>query len=250
MEKKVKVSVVSYLNSKPFVYGLQHSELLKKIDLSLDIPSTCASKLENGLADVGLVPLATLLNNPKLQVVGGKCIASDVKVRTVVLASKVPLDEIETILLDYQSRSSVMLTRVLSKFFWKKNFLWENTSPDFENQLIGGKTAGVVIGDRVFNTEKQCPYIYDLCEEWRRYTGLPFVFAVWAANRRLPVEFVRDFEKALEFGIGHIEDVIKEEEKYYPGVNLFEYFTENIKFNTDAKKREAISLFLDLAGKL
>jgi chorismate dehydratase len=250
MEKKIKVSVVSYLNSKPFVYGLQNSELLKRIDLSLDIPSVCASKLENGKADIGLVPAAALLNNPNFHIVGRKCIASDEKVRTVVLASEVPLGEIETVLMDYQSRSSVMLTRVLSKFFWEKDFNWESTCSGFESNKIGGKTAGVVIGDRVFDIENRYPYIYDLCEEWFRSTGLPFVFAIWAANRPLPDEFVHDFEEALELGIGHIQEVIKEEENYYPGVNLFEYFTENIKFRTDEKKREAISLFLELAGRL
>jgi chorismate dehydratase len=250
MENKIKVSVVSYLNSKPFAYGLLKSEILKSIDLSLDIPSKCAAKLESNQADIGLVPVAALVENENLWVVSDKCIGSEGKVRTVVLASEVPVEEIETILMDYQSRSSVLLTKVLANFFWKKEFIWKNTLPGFENKLINGKIAGVVIGDRVFDIEKKYKYIYDLSEEWQKYTGLPFVFAVWATNKSLTQNFQEDFDKALTYGLMNIQEVIKEELYSYPDVDLSEYFTKNIKFFLDDKKREAMALFIQLAHKL
>lgn len=250
MENKIKVSVVSYLNSKPFGYGLLKSEILKSIDLSFDIPSVCAAKLETGQADIGLIPVAALFGNDSLQIIGTYCISSEKSVRTVVLASEVPIEAIETVLMDYQSRTSVLLAKVLAKFFWKRDFRWENTVSGFEQNKIGGKIAGVVIGDRVFGIEKKYPYIYDLCEEWLRFTGLPFVFAVWASNKPLTEGFLAEFESALKFGVENINQFIAEEKDFYPGVDLFGYFTENIKFSLNDKKREAIELFLELAGKL
>lgn len=250
MADKIKVSVVSYLNSKPFAFGLLKSDILKNIELSFDIPSTCAAKLETGLVDIGLVPVAVLVDNDNLHTVGNFCISADRKVRTVVLASEVPVQETETVLMDYQSRSSVLLTQVLAKSYWKKKFRYENTSSGFEHQLINGKTAGVVIGDRVFDIEKKYPYIYDLSEEWLKFTGLPFVFAVWAANRNLDDLFLSEFESALNLGVENIARVIEEEKNFYPGVDLFEYFTDNIKFRLDTKKQEAIARFIELAKNL
>jgi chorismate dehydratase len=250
MGKNIKVSVVSYLNSKPYGFGLKNSGIIKDIDLSFDVPSECAAKLESGRADIGLVPVAALFGNKNLQIIGSHCISAEKKVRTVVLASEVPVEEAETILLDYQSRSSVLLTKVLAQFFWKKQFRWGNTSADFEKNRIKGKTAGVVIGDRVFGIENKYPYIYDLCEEWLRFTGLPFVFAVWAANKPVGQDFLARFEAALDFGIGNISQFIAEEKNLYPGVDMNSYFTENIKFDLTGKKREAIKLFFELARKI
>jgi predicted solute-binding protein len=108
-----------------------------------------AAKLSFNLADVGLIPVAGL-------------------------------EDLE----DYQSRSSVLPAKVLAKFYWMKSFNWENTCNDFQNISIKGKTAGVVIGDRVFDIEKKYRYIYDLSEYWYKCAGLPFVFAVWQRTKR------------------------------------------------------------------
>ena len=168
----------------------------------------------------------------------------------MVLASDVPLDEIETVLMDYQSRSSVLLTKVLAKFYWKKSFKWENTCNDFQHVSIHGSTAGIVIGDRVFEIENNFRYIYDLSEEWYNFTKLPFVFAVWAANKKVTSAFEMAFNTALSFGIENMKEIIGQEQNNYPGVDISDYFAQNISFELDSKKKKGMKKFLELAGRL
>ena len=143
----VRISVVSYLNSKPFIYGLRNAQFNFAVEINEDIPSVCAEKLLNGKVDIGLVPviILPLLNNPTI--ISEYCIGADGKVGSVLLLSEVPLSEIKTVLLDYQSKTSVMLTRVLANNYWKINPEWKETGSDYINK-IKGDTAGVVIGDR------------------------------------------------------------------------------------------------------
>ncbi len=248
--EKTRVSIVSYLNSKPFLFGLQNSAVAREIELSLDIPSKVAAKLSFNLADVGLIPVAGLEDLDEYQIVGNYCIGAVGKVKTVVLASDVPVEEIDTILMDYQSRSSVLLAKVLAKFYWKKSFKWENTCNDFQNCSIKGKTAGVVIGDRVFDIENKYRYICDLSEEWYKFTKLPFVFAVWAANKKVSESFEIAFNRALQNGIENIEEIVKLEKPNYPGVDIAHYFEQNISFELDNEKRAGMKRFLELARKL
>ncbi len=248
--EKTRVSIVSYLNSKPFLYGINRFPVSDQIDLSLDIPAKVASKLAYNIADIGLIPVAGLDDLESYSLVSDYCIGAVEKVRTVVLVSDVPIDNIETVLMDYQSRSSVLLSKVLAKFHWKKKFAWENTCNGFQNKSIKGTSAGVLIGDRVFDVENRFRYCYDLSEEWYRLTGLPFVFAVWAANKKISRSFETDFNKALAFGVENIADVVRMEQSNYPNVNIQAYFSENISFELDSKKLEGMKLFLDLARKL
>ena len=248
--EKTRISIVSYLNSRPFLYGLTNSPLAKQINLTLDIPSKVVSKLEYKLADIGLIPVAGLNNLDDYQIISDYCIGSVGKVKTVVLASEVPLKNIQTILMDYQSRSSVLLSKVLAKFYWKQSFLWENTCSGFENKSISGNRAGVVIGDRVFNIESKYPYIYDLSEEWYKFTGLPFVFAVWAANKPVSSELEINLNHAFAFGLEKISEIVQTEQPNYPAVDIYKYFSDNISFEFDDDKRKGMKRFLELASKL
>jgi chorismate dehydratase len=247
---KYKVSLISYLNSRPFLYGLENSPVKEEIELKLDIPSKTAIKIANNLIDIGLVPVASLPDLVNYQIISEYCIGADGPVRTVILASAVPFDRIQTILMDYQSRSSVMLTRVLSQYYWKKEFKWENTFDNYESESISGTTAGIVIGDRVFGAEKRYPYIYDLSSEWKNFTGLPFVFAVWATRKELPSGFLQRFNEAVAFGVNSVPEVEKTEQQNYPEVDIFEYFTQNISYRLDNRKKEGMKLFLDYGKKI
>lgn len=248
--EKTRISIVSYLNSKPFLYGLEHSAIHKKIEISRDIPSKVASKLSHNLTDIGLIPVAALEDLDEFYLLSSYCIGSNDKVKTVVLASHSPIEDINTVLMDYQSRTSVQLAKVLAKFYWKKEFNWEPTCAGFENHSIEGDTAGVIIGDRVFESEKKFPYIYDLSLEWNNFTGLPFVFAVWAANKKIDPAFEDELNKAFKFGISQVEKVILEEKDKFPGTDLESYFTKNISFDFDDAKRGALKKFLELVRKL
>ena len=242
--KKIKISAVSYLNTKPFVYGLVHSALIDQIDLSLDMPSLCASKLKDDSVDIGLIPVAVIPEIKGANIITDYCIAASGKVRTVVLASHVPLSEINTIVLDYQSRTSIQLVQVLAKHHWHISPQWEKGKPGYIEKDIKDRTAGVIIGDRVFEAEKIFPYIYDLSEAWKEMTGLDFVFACWVANKAIDPEFISEFNKVLIYGILHITDVISENSPNYPGCDLGDYFRDNINFPFDDSKRKGLELFL------
>ncbi len=242
---KVKISIVSYSNTLPFLYGLKNSELINDIDLSLDIPSKCAEKLLTNQVDIGLVPVAILPQLPEYYIVTDYCIGANKKVNSVILVSDVPLEEIDTILLDYQSKSSINLVQVLAKEYWKISPKFTHASVGFENN-INGKTAAVIIGDRTFNLAKPYGYIYDLAEEWYKFTGLPFAFACWVANKPMPHEFVEKLNQALAFGVNHIQKSI--ELSNNNGITfdqLQNYLTNDISYELTDDKRKSIQLFLD-----
>jgi chorismate dehydratase len=254
--EKIRISAVSYLNSLPFVYGLNHSTLKDECAISLDIPSVCAEKLISGKVDVGLIPVAAIPQVANAHIISDYCIGAKGKVKTVCLFSEVPLNEIKTILLDYQSRTSVMLVKILAREFWKINPDFVNAEVGFE-QSIKGVTAAVIIGDRAFSlTPDPSPegegsrglLAYDLAEEWRKFTGLPFVFACWVANKELPAEFISEFNNALKNGLNNIDKTL---EGFPPTVvsnaEAKKYLTQDISYTFDSEKKKALELFNELA---
>lgn len=247
---KIRVSIVSYLNSKPFLFGLQSSIIADQIELTTDIPSKVASKLTLGQSDIGLIPVGALNDLQTYNIIGDYCIGAYGNVRTVVLISDVPLNEVKTILLDHESRTSVLLARILARFYWKKKFEFRPAFPGYEINSVSGTTAGVVIGDRVFKVEKRYKYTLDLSEEWVRYTGLPFVFAVWAANKNVSEQFRDNFNRALEYGIKNISEIVAAEKNNYPEVDIRDYYLTNLSFALDDPKKEGMKRFVELAELL
>lgn len=247
---KIKVSIVSYLNSKPFVYGIEHSGIINEIELQLDIPSICAKKMIEGTVDLGLIPVAVLPLLKEKYIISDYCIGAVGKVASVMLYSNVPLEEISTILLDYQSRTSVTLVKVLAQNFWKIMPDWVSAEVDFESK-INGSTGAVIIGDRTFEIGNKYKYVYDLAEEWEKFTQLPFVFACWVANKKLPDSFLYDFNSALQFGLDNRKPLIaelKKDLKYSSDIET--YLTKNIDYDYNTSKKEALELFLKYLSKL
>ncbi|MFO7827235.1 MAG: menaquinone biosynthesis protein [Bacteroidales bacterium] len=246
---KIKISAVSYTNTFPFIYGIEKNHIIDKIELSKDIPSVCAQKLLDNTVDIGLVPVAIIPELAYYEIVADYCIGASDKVRSVILAANQPLDKIEKIYLDYQSRSSVMLSRILAKNFWKIDVEWADTSEGFIEK-IKDKEAAVIIGDRALESETKFPFVYDLAEEWIKYTGLPFVFAAWVANKPIDERFKTEFNLALKSGLNHIDDMLeKYDVSYLPGhIDAKEYLINNIDFNLDDKKQKGMQLFLKLAN--
>lgn len=244
---KIRISAVSYLNSLPFVYGLNHSALKDECDIALDIPSVCAQKLISGKVDIGLIPVAAIPQVINPHIISDYCIGANGKVKTVCLFSEVPLHEIKTVLLDYQSRTSVMLAKILVREFWKINPEFVNAEAGFENK-INGTTAAVVIGDRAFDLSLS--YIYDLSEEWKNFTNLPFVFACWVANKDLPEAFISEFNNALKNGLDNIDKTLEEfPPTFISKQEAKKYLTENISYDFNEEKKRAMKLFIALADK-
>ncbi len=207
--EKIRISAVKYANTYPFIYGLTESGFAQKVVLETDHPADCAAKLISGKVDIGLIPVASLPLLKESHIVSDYCIGTNGNVRTVMLLSNCHFDEIETVYLDYRSRSSVTLSKVLAKNFWKREFRWMNTSRGFDFRNIGLKEAVVLIGDQCFEYEKSFKYKIDLGGEWKDFSGLPFVFACWTANRIIDKEFILEFNKALKLGITNIDLVVR-----------------------------------------
>ncbi len=243
MEQKIRIGAVSYLNTKPLIYGLQENPISQQIDLILDYPSNLTTLLQKDKIDIALLPVATipLVNNAKI--ISKFCIAANKKVNSVCLFSEVPIEDIQEIYLDYQSRTSVMLLRLLLKDYWK---LRPALLQAEENYIanISGKKAGLIIGDRALENLGKYPYIYDLAEAWFHFTKLPFVFAAWVSNKEIDVTFIELFEKANELGINRIKDIAKEIN--YPHFNLKDYYENNIHYTLDEEKRNGLTMFLKM----
>jgi chorismate dehydratase len=249
---KIRVSAISFYNTLPLVYGLKNSKVIDEIELALDTPAECANRLMTGSADIGLVPVAVIPEMKGVKIFSNYCISADGPARTVVLASEVPLQEITEITLDHHSRTSIMLAKIIFNKFWNLKVSYKPGFPGFEKTEINRNKAAVVIGDKVFAMEKKHKVVFDLAEVWKKFTGLPFVFACWVANRPLEDAFVKSFEGAMQYGINHIKEAART--ATLNGIRDYEsiehYLHNNIKYQLDDKKREAMKLFYQLAEKI
>jgi chorismate dehydratase len=244
--QKISVSVVAYANSLPFLYGLQNSKISESIDLQIDIPSVCADKFLTNSVDISLVPVAEILKVQSYKIISDLCIGANDHVKTVILASDCPLHELETIYLDYQSRTSVKLVKVLAKHFWKISPHWVNAQKGFESDTIKGKTGAVVIGDRTFSLNAK--YKYDLSHEWKNFKGLPFVFAAWLTQKDLHASFVEEFNASLHFGVNNIEKAVGSLNRTpLPNEEICRYLHCNINYVFDEEKKSSLKQFLDYA---
>jgi len=246
--KKIRISAVSYTNTKPFIYGLQHSGILDKIDLSLDTPADCAQKLIDDRADIGLIPVAAVLNIPNWKIVSNYCIGAVGAVNSVFIFSNCPIANVKRLQLDPQSRSSNNLAKVLLKNYWKLSPELLVNDVDYA-QLPDNETAFVQIGDRTFGKKDKYTFVYDLAEEWQKFTGLPFIFAGWIANKAISDDFVADFNKALKLGLDNRDELFKELPEY-PDFDIEDYLMNRIDFNITDDKLKAMNLFLDYIRQL
>ena len=235
------MGAVSYLNTKPLLYGISRSGIIRDIELTIDYPSRIASMLLRDEIDMGLVPVAIIPQMKEYYINGDYCIGSDGPVGSVCLFSELPLGRIEKVLLDYQSRTSVELARILLKEYWKVAPEMMDGGEDFRDH-ISGTTAGIVIGDRALEQRQKSAFAYDLGEAWKALTGLPFVFAAWISNKPLEPSFLHAFNEANESGIREIDAVVAGNP--YSFFDLHDYFTKYLDYRLDGAKRRGLEQFL------
>lgn len=245
---KIKISAVSYTNTKPFLYGLQHTNIINKIDLSLDNPADCAQKLIDNKVDIGLIPVAATINIPNWEIVSDYCIGAVGAVNSVFIFSNCEIHDIKTLQLDPESRSSNNLARVLLKNYWKSSPELVTNTADYSIST-NKYTAFVQIGDRTFGKADNYPYVYDLAEEWQKFTRLPFVFAAWIANKTIPVEFITEFNNSLKYGLDH-RDQLFTELPTRPDFDVQDYLMYKIDFELTDAKKQALFLFLNYVKAL
>ena len=232
---------MSYLNTKPLVYGFENGRMEDEIELVSDYPSRIAAQLLNDEIDIGLIPVAVIPNLKEHYIISDYGIGASNPVASVCLFSDVPLNEITHVLMDYQSRTSAELLKILLKHHWKISPVLIDTENGYQ-QAIKGTTAGLIIGDRALRQRRHSKYIYDLAQEWRAMTGLPFLFAAWVANKKLAPEFIKNFNEATAEGLQHINEIVAANP--FAEYDLHTYYTKNIDYNLDAEKQEALKRFL------
>jgi chorismate dehydratase len=249
---KIRISAVKYANTYPFIYGLTKSGFDKEVVLETDHPADCAAKLINDTVDIGLIPVAALPSVKEYHIVSDYCIGANGNVRTVLLLSNCPFEDIRSVYLDYRSRSSVNLTKVLARNSWKREFKWINTSKAFDFLNIGLNEAVVLIGDQCFEFENSFRFKVDLANEWKKFSGLPFVFACWTANKHINAEFIAKFNNALSLGVNNIDAVVGKfgNTGTIKGEILKKYLVENIDYNFNDEKKKALKLFLELLAEI
>jgi chorismate dehydratase len=240
----IKIAAVSYLNTFPFVHGIINSGYLNDCILDLDVPSVCAEKLRKGEVDIALVPVGAIPDFADSQIITNYCIGAVNSVKTVVLLSQEPLHEIKRIYLDFDSRSSVQLVKVLAREHWKIQPEW---LPLQSNQMVSLRNheAVVAIGDKTFEMVKHFRYMYDLAEEWIRFTRLPFVFAAWMSVKPIPPAFVESLDKALEWGVQRKAEALQFFGEKLPACDdCLGYLENNISYDFDDAKKAGLNRFL------
>lgn len=240
---KIRISAVSYTNTKPFIYGIQHSGILDKIELSLDMPSDCAQKLIDDVVDIGLIPVAATLNLPHWEIVSEYCIGAIGAVNSVFIFSNCEVKDIKYLQLDPESRSSNNLARVLLKNYWKVYPELIENAADY-SASTEANTAFVQIGDRTFGKKNKYKYAYDLAEEWQNFKDLPFMFAGWIANKPIPQDFMDEFNAALKYGLDHRAELFKEL-PMRDDFDIQDYLMHKIDFDLTEGKKKALYMFLD-----
>jgi len=256
--KPLRISAISYLNTAPLMWDFEHGEAGKAFDISYTVPSQCAASLAAGAADIGIIPAAAYATIPGLVILPGVAIASRKPVRSILLVSKVPLEQIRSVALDTSSLTSVALTKVLFARWWGPGRTFTSMEPDIE-KMLAEHDAGLVIGDPALKIDRSRYLTYDLAEEWIRLTGKPFVFAFWAVRQEAlddaPVVFnlATVFQDSRDHGLepANLDRIVQE---WSPRLGLSdadinEYLTENIYYELGAACVEGLQLFYRYAAE-
>ncbi|MAT15723.1 MAG: hypothetical protein CMJ46_10705 [Planctomyces sp.] len=249
--RTLRIGAVSYLNSKPLVYRL--AELAPDAEVTLDYPSRLADQLNAGELDVALIPSIEIIRNPSLRLISDACVASCGPVLSVRLYSRVHPGKIKTLALDVGSRTSATLVRI---FLSEKYGVHPNLYPlPFGKPIEESNCDAILmIGDRAMHIpEEKFEVVWDLGEEWYHWTGLPFVFAAWAARADVDLgELPEIVSAARNEGVACIAEIAAEEA---PKLNLSvekaeNYLRHNLHFYLGSAERNGLRLFQDLATYL
>ena len=275
---KLRISIVQYLNTAPLVWGFTNGPLQGKYELSFTVPSQCAEDLRTGRADVAIIPAIEYQRIPGLAVLPDISIASKQQVRSLLIVTKKPLEQVKRFALDRSSRSTQALTRILCGEKWKIAPEFSETAPDL-GKMLHGADAALVIGDPALRISlgiennswagtagqticqaatlgiksTELLYVYDVVGEWRGMTGLPAVLAVWAARRDVATpELTTDFIASRDYGMLRIAEICFDaaRELELPARKLESYLQDNIDFSLDEENCRGLKLYFEHAAKL
>ena len=257
--RRLRISAISYLNTAPLMWDFEHGEVGRQFDTTYTLPSACARSLAEGTADIGIIPAAAYAQIPGLLVLPEVAIASRRAVRSILLVSRIPIEQVRTVALDTSSMTSVALTKVLFEKWLGGGRTFTPIEPNLE-QMLAQCDAGLLIGDPALQVDRSRYHTLDLAEEWIRYTGKPFVFAFWAVRG----EALRGADPALDLAVvfrdsrdhglerQNLDQIVRE---WAPRLGLSEngvreYLRENIHYQLDAGCLEGLRLFYKYAAEI
>jgi len=246
---ELRLSVVQYLNTVPLIWGMLHGDQRGKFELQLTVPSGCADAIAQRRADVGIVPSIEYQRLDGVEILPGMSIASKHEVKSVLLLSNMPLSEVQTVALDESSRTSAALVRILMHKFYARHVTFSPAAPE-PGAMLTQADAALLIGDPAL-TYNGPAQVFDLAREWRRFTGLPFVFALWMGRANLSGRLA-DFAASLDFGLAHLDDIAAE---YAPKLGMAPpavkvYLSRNIDYSLDEENRQGLKFFYKLAHEV
>ena len=256
----LRISAISFLNTAPLMWDFEHggtaTRLSEHFEIGYTVPSRCAEELKTGLADIGIIPAAAYTSIPGLVVIPDIAIASKNAVRSILLISKVPLEKIRSVATDDSSRTSAALVEIFLRKF-------VGTNPGFRRQravlqeMLQWHDAALLIGDPALQANTEGYYVYDLAEQWRRWTGRPFVFAFWAVRKASiagldsSVDINRIFQRSRENGLKNLDAIEGEWSGRLglPAGVVHDYLTHNIDYFLDTENLEGLQLFYRYAAE-
>jgi chorismate dehydratase len=256
----MRIAASTYLNSAPLIYSFARGSLRRRFTFIGDAaPSRCAAMLAAGQCEVALIPVIEYQRIPHLQIIPEIAVASKNRVRSVILAARCPLNEVRTVTLDVSSRTSQALVKILFLRRYRTTPQFTERVPDAAigcENMLEGSDAALVIGDPGMRLEASSGQlgiqIYDLAEEWHDMTGLPFVFAVWAAREGVLADephLVSDFIAAKREGIEQTEQIASQYaiELNLPEDDLLSYLRDNVNYDLDEENIAGLQRYFDLA---
>jgi chorismate dehydratase len=247
----IRVAAVSYTNTIPFIYGLtRYPGIRAKISLDLMPPADCATAWHEGRADIALVPVGALKPEDLDSVCCHWCLGAEGSVESVLLLSNSPLDLIQTIYLDSESRTSVLLAEILCRFHWHIHPEMRKWKSGAGMELSSGE-ALLLIGDKTFGIKDHFSYVFDLAEAWINFTHLPMVFACWLTSPDVADQTRNLFEKSLAWGVAHIPEAISYAKNLpITTYQVQHYLTTCISYHFGKLQMDAVRRFFSLRDAL
>ena len=250
---RLRVCAGSFLNTVPLVWGLRHGKQRGLFDLLFRVPAECADMVASGAADIGIIPSYELIRRD-YGIIPGLGIACRGAVRSILLISRLPANEIRTLAADASSRTSVALARIVLARRYGAEPAVVRRPPDLAGMLDEADSA-LIIGDPALHIDPETTpfHVYDLGREWTAMTGLPMVFAVWAGPREvLTPQVTAAFQDSCAFGLRDLERIALEEApaRGFSTELVRRYLGSHIVFELGAPEIQGMELFLQYAREL
>lgn len=250
----LRISAISFLNTAPLMWDFEHGDAARDFAIEYTIPSACAAALAANQADIGIIPAVTYAEIPGLVILPNIAIAAKDFVRSILLVSKKPIEQVETVATDTSSRTSVALLQVLfAKFFGGARQLTPHV-PQLD-LMLHSHDAALLIGDAALEiTVGKEYFVYDLAHLWHERTGQPFVFAFWAVRLdsldRAPrdLDLVKVFQQSRDHGLepANLRVIAQQwsSKLKLSEADILTYLTENVHYYLDRQNHAGLQLFL------